>query len=200
MARSRGPQKAQPGNPTRGLDLPGPDRGRDRFATLAKAEVLLAVLPRTDQPIWATAMYAGLRRGELMALRRADVDVASGVIHVRRSYDLVEDAFIQPKSYAGRRKVPIAAWLRDLLLDALIRSDGHQLIFARRRPPLLPLHARRARESELEDARCAPITLHECRHTFAALMVSAMAEAGKFSAKVLQTLMGHSSITATFDR
>jgi integrase len=131
VARSRGPQKAQPGNPTRGLDLPGPDRGRDRFATLAKAEVLLAVLPRTDQPIWATAMYAGLRRGELMALRRADVDVASGVIHVRRSYDLVEDAFIQPKSYAGRRKVPIAAWLRALLLDALIRSDSHQLIFAR---------------------------------------------------------------------
>jgi hypothetical protein len=32
------------------------------------------------------------------------------------------------------------------------------------------------------------------------LMVSAMAAAGKFNAKVLQTLMGHSSITVTFDR
>jgi hypothetical protein len=31
-------------------------------------------------------------------------------------------------------------------------------------------------------------------------MVSAMAAAGKFNAKVLQTLMGHSSITVTFDR
>ena len=31
-------------------------------------------------------------------------------------------------------------------------------------------------------------------------MVSAMSAAGKFNAKVLQTLMGHSSITVTFDR
>ena len=49
-------------------------------------------------------------------------------------------------------------------------------------------------------AGCARITLHECRHTFAALMVSAMAAAGKFNANVLQTLMGHSSITVTFNR
>jgi integrase len=47
------------------------------------------------------------------------------------------------------------------------------------------------------DAGCARVTLHECRHTFAALMVSAMSAAGKFNAKVLQTLMGHSSITRT---
>jgi integrase len=76
-------------------------------------------------------MYAGLRRGELMALRRDDVDVASGVLHVRQSYDLVEETFIDPKSYAGQRKVPIAGVLRDLLVDALIRSEGHELIFAR---------------------------------------------------------------------
>ena len=31
-------------------------------------------------------------------------------------------------------------------------------------------------------------------------MVSAMSAAGKFTAKVLQTLMGHSSITVTFNR
>jgi hypothetical protein len=30
---------------------------------------LLEALPECDRPLWATAMYAGLRRGELMALR-----------------------------------------------------------------------------------------------------------------------------------
>jgi integrase len=45
-----------------------------------------------------------------------------------------------------------------------------------------------------------PITLHECRHTFAALMIAAMTEAGKFNPKRLQQIMGHSSITTTYDR
>jgi integrase len=45
-----------------------------------------------------------------------------------------------------------------------------------------------------------PIGLHEARHTFASLMIASMAEAGKFNAKVVQELMGHASITETFDR
>src|SRR3954453_18373013 len=39
------------------------------------------------------------------------------------------------------------------------------------------------------------ITLHECRHTFASLMIAA-----GVNAKALQTFMGHSSITETLDR
>jgi integrase len=40
-----------------------------------------------------------------------------------------------------------------------------------------------------------PVTLHECRHTFATLMIAA-----GVNAKALQTFMGHSSITVTLDR
>ena len=40
-----------------------------------------------------------------------------------------------------------------------------------------------------------PITLHECRHTFASLMIAA-----GVNAKALSTYMGHSSITITLDR
>jgi hypothetical protein len=45
-----------------------------------------------------------------------------------------------------------------------------------------------------------PIGLHECRHTFASLMIAAMSDAGRFNPKALQTLMGHASITETYDR
>ena len=41
----------------------------------------------------------------------------------------------------------------------------------------------------------APIGLHECRHTFASLMIAA-----GVNAKALATYMGHSSITITLDR
>ena len=46
-----------------------------------RAGELLAALSRADRPLWATAIYAGLRRGELMALRwkpRAHVDSCRG--------------------------------------------------------------------------------------------------------------------------
>ena len=39
------------------------------------------------------------------------------------------------------------------------------------------------------------MTLHECRHTFATLMIAA-----GVNAEALQTFMGHSSITVTLDR
>ena len=52
-------------------------------------------------------MYAGLRLGELRALRVDDVDLAGGVIRVERGWDPAEGA-IELKSHAGRRKVPIA--------------------------------------------------------------------------------------------
>jgi|SRR5438093_4205465 len=44
-------------------------------------------------------------------------------------------------------------------------------------------------------AKVAPITLHECRHTFASLMIAA-----GINAKALSTYMGHSSVTITYDR
>ncbi len=41
----------------------------------------------------------------------------------------------------------------------------------------------------------APIGLHECRHTFASLMIAA-----GVNAKALSTYIGHSSIQITLDR
>ena len=40
--------------------------------------------------MWATAFYAGLRRGELLALQWEDVDLDQRLIHVTRSWDPVE--------------------------------------------------------------------------------------------------------------
>jgi integrase len=40
-----------------------------------------------------------------------------------------------------------------------------------------------------------PISLHECRHTFASLMIAA-----NVNAKALSTYMGHASVTITYDR
>lgn len=52
-----------------------------------------------------------------------------------------------------------------------------------------------ARRCAVEAWKLTPITLHECRHTFASLIIAA-----GVNPKALQTFMGHSSITVTLDR
>ena len=47
----------------------------------------------------------------------------------------------------------------------------------------------------MEEAKLRPITLHECRHTFASLMIAA-----EVNAKALSTYMGHANIGITLDR
>ena len=76
--------------------------------------------------MWATAMYAGLRRGELKALAAGSIDLATGLIQVERSWDYYE-GIIGLKSKAGKRKVPIAGVLRDHL-DGL-ETTGAEFAF-----------------------------------------------------------------------
>jgi len=111
-------------NPTSGLELPAMKGARDRIASPTEASEFLEALPERDRAIWATAMYAGLRRGELLALRCEDVDLAAGIIHVERSWDAKSGA-VGPKSRAGRRTVPIPAALRDYLVEHKLRSGHH---------------------------------------------------------------------------
>src|SRR4051812_2773502 len=67
-------------NPTLRLRMPRVAPGRDRVAAPTEARALLAALPDQDRALWATALYAGLRRGELMAITWADIDLTANVL------------------------------------------------------------------------------------------------------------------------
>jgi integrase len=105
-------------NPTSGLKLPRVRSRRDRIATPAECAKLLAELSAADRRVWATAMYAGLRRGELMELHVEDVDLPGGVIRVCRGWD-AEAGEIATKS-GKDRKVPIAGALRSHLAEHVL--------------------------------------------------------------------------------
>jgi integrase len=103
-------------NPTIGLRLPAVRGKPDRIAPPDEASRLLAALPAGDRAVWATALYAGLRAGELRALAWEQVDLGGGTIRVVRSYD-PKAGFVEPKSRAGVRRVPIASVLREQLIQ-----------------------------------------------------------------------------------
>jgi integrase len=199
-----------PVNPTRDVDLPIARGRRDRIATAVEARRLLAALPDCDRVIWATAFYAGLRRGELRALRVSDIDLDRSEIHVQRSWDQQEGP-IPPKSRAGIRTVPILRVLRDHLEGADLMA-GPGLAYGRSSsvpfsPEVLGERSKRAwaaaNDHELEVAEreggnpelLQPITLHECRHTFASLLIDA-----GVNPKAIQEFMGHATIEETFSR
>src|SRR5690606_25006868 len=52
-----------------------------------EVDVLLAQVPAQWRDLFATAIYAGLRKGELFGLRKCDVDLKNGTMVVARSYD-----------------------------------------------------------------------------------------------------------------
>ena len=58
-------------NPCTGLELPAVRGRRERYASPAEAEALIAAVPEQDRAIWATAMYARCEtRGAAGASRR----------------------------------------------------------------------------------------------------------------------------------
>jgi integrase len=139
--------------------------------------------------------------------------MAAGVIYVRRGWDQYEGE-IRTKS--GReRKVPIAGALRAYLAEHLLQLGWREgLVFGTTRadPFVMTSLAFRAlnawgwrrlknpdtgrlRWVKVSGRALEPITLHECRHTYASLMIAA-----GVNAKALSTYMGHANISITLDR
>ena len=176
-------------NPTRGLALPTPRPPQRRVAAPAEIERILEVVAPRDRALWATAVFGGLRCGELYALRWEDVDLAAGVIHVRRGWDTIEGE-IEPKTRHGRRCVPIPAALRDYLVERRMADDRPQVFGGAYR-------ARRMAErgtAAMRKAGIEPLAIHDARHTYASLMIAA-----GVNAKSLSEFMGHGTIAITFD-
>jgi integrase len=183
-------------NPGTHLRLPAVRGRRERIASPDEAQRLLAALPEHDRPIWATALYAGLRRGELMALRWEDVDLAAAVIRVERAYDDKGRVEIEPKSRAGRRTVPIVGALRDVLTEHKARQRrGHGIVFGSSEgTPFQPSSVWRRARAAWKRTGLEPIGLHEARHTFASVLI-----ASGVNAKAITAYMGHASVETTFD-
>ena len=71
--------------------------------------------------VFATGIYAGLRKGEIIALQKTDLDLDAGLLYVRRSND-------SDTTKGGHEDgLPIAAELRPYLQEALDTSPSQWL-------------------------------------------------------------------------
>ncbi len=142
-----------------------PCAGSGRIAAPEEAAALLAALPEEDRTLSATAMYAGLRRGELLALDWNDVDLEKGVLRVERSWD-VQAGVVDPKSEAGTRTVPVVRQLGALLRVHRLSSGRPDsgFVFLGKRPgrPFNTRSVDRRAQAAWKAAELTRITMHEC--------------------------------------
>jgi integrase len=140
----------------------------------------------------------GLRKAEALGLQWGDIDWASNTLRVRRQ--LQGRSFAQTKSAAAVRTVPmlpeLVAVLKPWRLQspkAAAGSGTPDLVFATERGgPLSPNAADAQLAAALRRAPLRHVSMHTLRHGYASMLISAGA-----GIKVVQRLMGHSSIQMT---
>lgn len=202
-------------DPTANFELPLVRGRRERVVSRERARLFLDTLPEGERALWATALYGGLRVGELRALRWRDVDFTGRKLYVRRAWDDVAGE-IEVKSDAGRRKVPLAGRLTSELQTHRARTNRSEsdLVFGRtpreafirttvRRRAIRAVENHNAKvraraQAEGRDLRddelVELLTPHEARHTAASYLIAA-----GLNAKQLQTYIGHSDIRTTYN-
>lgn len=185
--------------------------GRD-FPT--RQEIRAVIQTATDPWLRAfviVAVFAGMRASELRGLSWPDIDYARRIIRVRQRANQWSELG-PPKSKAGRRDIPmddfvaetLKAWeakcpsgdLKLVFPNGVGNIESHGNIMNRGWYPL-QVAAGLSRPILDKDGKAvmdAKYDLHSLRHFCASVWI----EQG-FSAKRLQTMLGHSTIRLTFD-
>lgn len=176
-----------PANPADRVDpVPRPPVERG-VLTPHQAQQLLRVSEGSNyHAIFAVAITAGLRKGELLALEWRDI-TPSG-IHVRRTLSLgAKGGTAPPKTRAGARFVPTPSETISLLGE----GGPHKLVFPGRGGGYRnPRNTTRALHHYLGVAGLPKIRFHDLRRTYATLLA-----AQGTHPRVIQKLLGHSTPT-----
>jgi integrase len=147
-----------------------------------------------DAEVIRVAAYAGLRRGELVALRWRDVDFLGHKIIVRRS--LSAETELRSTKRRRAREVPLpdqaAAALERLSRRGEFTGPDDYVFANRFGRRLDPSALRRRFERARDAAGLEPLRFHDLRHTYGSLLV-----AGGIDLPSVKAAMGHSHVTTT---
>ncbi len=167
------------------------------FLTPAEIPAFLDAIEPKWRPLFFTAIFTGMRLGELLALQWSDVDWHSETIHVRRS--VWHGGFQEPKSQNSRRTIGMSPMLIGVLKDysEIAPASDDDLVFCTDEGGIIDDANLRHRvfESSLTKAGLRKIRIHDLRHTYASLLINQ----GE-NLKYVQRQLGHASITTTVDR
>jgi integrase len=173
-------------------------KSKTRPATFEQIDTIVSEMPERLAPMILLATWCALRFGELVELRRSDVNAQDGVIHVRRGAVRVKGGWEigPPKSEAGVRDVTIPPHvlpaIKAHLASEHVGPARDALLFPpqtgeRLQPSTFNRHYYKARAK----AKRPDLRLHDLRHTGATLAAQSGATLAELMAR-----MGHSTPAA----
>lgn len=189
-------------NPARLADLPTIPTSRPH-AWSGEEFVEFLHLIEADQlhPLFALLGLRGLRRGEALGLRWANVDLQRCQIRIQEQLGIGQSgyAIAPPKSKAGIRTIAIDESLAELLALHSVRQreagiDSPLVFCDRHGQPLKPAYVTRYFERLIHETGVRRIRLHDLRHTSATIGLAS----GESLLEVSRRL-GHSSVAITAD-
>ncbi|MFE7772866.1 tyrosine-type recombinase/integrase [Streptomyces sp. NPDC057445] len=167
-------------------------------ATVQEVYALAGAIQPRYRALVLLAAFTGLRWGELIGLRRRDLDFDAGALRVRRNVAELHSGkrlVKEPKSDAGKRTVAIPAVIvtdmaTHLAVFAEPGPDGRVFIGAKRATPRRN-HFNKVWRKACDQAGIKGLHFHDLRHTG-----NTLAAATGASTRELMTRMGHSTARA----
>lgn len=174
----------------------------------AITEVFAMIAGSPIYPIAVTAFATGARRGEILALRWADVDLDAGRVRIERSLEQTTTGGIQvksPKTTHGRRTISLPRYALDVLLQHRKRQlelrmaagvgkmPDDALVFGRLDGSYRSPRALTKEWSRVLEAHDLPkVTFHALRHSHASALIAAGLDVVTVSRR-----LGHGSAAIT---
>jgi integrase len=205
-------------NPTDLVDPPGRDHPEMQVLSVDQARALLATARMGRhaelEALYVLALTTGMRRGEVLALRWADVDISKRTLTVTGTLQRVKHSDgtstlerAQPKTKTSMRQIPLTAAAVDAL-ERHAQRQGQQramggsewadsgLVFTNERGGAVEPRNLLSRSFAplLSDAGIPHVRFHDLRHTAATLMA-----AQGVHTKVVSEMLGHASVGITLD-
>ena len=177
--------------------------------TAAQLRTFLAAERESElYPLWLTLATTGMRRGEALGLSWEDVDLEAARLSIKKTLIMngYKTMLSTPKTKKGRRLIVLdpatIAALRKLRAQQIKEHLRQGLPWQESQPVFvteagLPYHPERVSKLFAQAAKKAGlprIRLHDLRHTYATLALSA-----GIHPKVISERLGHASIAITLD-
>lgn len=192
------------------MTLPRHTRHEIQPLTPEQAQKLLAVAKgHRLEAVVTTAVVTGMREGELLALQWSDINFEQGYLQIRRTVRRFTGQGMregEPKTASSRRRIDLSPYLLEVLkhqrvsqLEARLKAgkawEDHDLVFCNHLGKFFETgDLGKMFHTLLQDAGLPRLRFHDLRHS-AATMLLAMG----VNVKVVQELLGHSTVTMTLN-